>query len=90
MYFVCSFQKAEGDCTKAVSLDKKVANLFFLVYANFVLVFALFLLEPNSHCSVQNVKAYLRSGTSRESLLRYKEANEGDNSTYFIYDYSYI
>lgn len=29
--------------------------------------------------SVQNVKAYLRRGTARESLLRYKEAAKGKN-----------
>jgi hypothetical protein len=28
---------------------------------------------------VQNVKAYLRRGTARESLLRYKEAADGKN-----------
>ncbi|KAI7731921.1 hypothetical protein M8C21_033179, partial [Ambrosia artemisiifolia] len=39
-----SFQEAEEDCTKAISLDKK------------------------------NVKAYLRRGTARELVLRYKEA----------------
>ncbi|KAJ8755633.1 hypothetical protein K2173_022228 [Erythroxylum novogranatense] len=40
----CSFQQAEEDCMKAISLDKK------------------------------NVKAYLRRGTARESLLHYKDA----------------
>lgn len=31
---------------------------------------------------VQNVKAYLRRGTARESLLCYKEAAQGENAIY--------
>ncbi|KAL3610836.1 hypothetical protein D5086_001856 [Populus alba] len=42
------FQKAEEDCNRAISLDKK------------------------------NVKAYLRRGTARESLLFYKDAAQGE------------
>lgn len=34
---------------------------------------------------VQNVKAYLRRGTARESLLCYKEAAEGKNPDYRLF-----
>lgn len=34
---------------------------------------------------VQNVKAYLRRGTARESLLHYKEAAEGKNPDFTLF-----
>lgn len=35
---------------------------------------------------VQNVKAYLRRGTARESLIRYKEAAQGERILVFLYN----
>lgn len=35
------------------------------------------------NCFMQNVKAYLRRGTARESLLLYKEAIKGESYDFF-------
>ncbi|KAG6409147.1 hypothetical protein SASPL_132181 [Salvia splendens] len=100
------YQQGEEDCSKAISLDKKVRELA-LAFPNNSAVMFLFLnlvfptksTHSRSHLNLtsfhvgcyltlfhplnstlQYVKAYLRRGTAKESLLFYKEAAEGQDS----------